>query len=107
MDALQYAITSFEKVQNIGFHEIVCQTQLIHCIKSLMNNKDALEVLIKLENGPVESIFPIVLNSSNVLMKSQLLKLFAALALYSNEGYKYSILLLPSYSCLQISTQCH
>jgi hypothetical protein len=66
--------------------DIVCHKELIECLKGLMNSNTGLDAVLNKE-GSIRGIF-VNLYSKNSVMKTQLLKLLAALTLCSKQGYK-------------------
>src|SRR4051812_231972 len=67
--------------------DIVYQKELIECLKALLNSPTGLEAVLSKTNS-IHGIFH-NLTSKNSVMKTQLLRLMAALALGSRAGYEY------------------
>jgi hypothetical protein len=70
LDALESACFRLEKPK-ADFKDLICQTQLILCIKAIMNNETALDTVISHDVAAIDSLLPLMAKSANVLMKIQ------------------------------------
>lgn len=86
--SIQLAISKFESLRTLALDQLVCQTQLVYCVKSLMNSEAGLEAVIAQSSTVIAEIVVSALKSKNSLMKTQVVSLIAAVAVYSNDGYR-------------------
>lgn len=98
--AIQFACSQFEIPTSTikDFETVVCQTQLILCIKAVMNHEEGMESVIFVDIVAIKDLIPLLVTSSNIMMKTQVLSLLAAIVLYSGKGHRY-ISFLFVYSC--------
>jgi hypothetical protein len=86
--SIQLAISKFEAQRTLALDQLVCETQLVYCVKSLMNSEAGLEAVISQSSSVIAEIVVSALKSKNSLMKTQVVSLVAAVAVYSNDGYR-------------------
>eukprot|EP00727_Mastigamoeba_balamuthi_P010351 m51a1_g5939 putative inverted formin-2 (1022) ;mRNA; f:111272-116339 len=98
--AIIAAARAFEAQQAFEMGSIVCQAQLILCLRAVVNNRVGIEALIGSGGAQrgVGELVALAWCTRNVMMRTQVLDLMSAMCLYSTAGYRVVDLALAELS---------
>ena len=88
MKAFISAVKSFEGTMKI--EDVVCQTKLVTSFRAVVNNKRGIDALIESKGGAdmTKNLVKMIAESKNVMMRTQIVELMAAMCLYSQSGHE-------------------